>query len=260
MSPKISEEKERMIIDLYEGGMPIFKINKKLKMAKNTVHRILKRNNIEMRTNGGRYKISDEQEQEIVRLYTAGVHMSVICEKFKCAVSTARKTVKRSLGIVGNLSSRNHVWTEQDIKDIIEQYQNGKSQIDLAQHYKVSQTTISTVLMRNNICKKNMVGVNHGNWKGGRSIIKEGYIYVRVYPTDQFFDMTNTSGYVLEHRLVMAKHLNRSLSKNETVHHINGNRSDNRIENLQLRLGNHGRNQCYKCNKCGSYDIITVHT
>lgn len=50
----------------------------------------------------------------------------------------------------------------------------------------------------------------------------------------------DANGYVLQHILVMEQHLGRYLDKRFTVHHKNGIRNDNRIENLEIRLGNHG--------------------
>lgn len=87
-----------------------------------------------------------------------------------------------------------------------------------------------------------------------------GYVYVLVPRDDPMRIMAGraASGYVLEHRLVMARSLGRVLRQDETVHHINGDRKDNRLENLQVRQGKHGSGVAMTCNNCGSHDIAHV--
>ena len=82
-------------------------------------------------------------------------------------------------------------------------------------------------------------------WNGGIKKLKSGYIIVYLYDTDPYHCMCSYEGrnYVMQHRLIMAKHLGRPLTKKETVHHKNGIRDDNRIENLELWSGNHSAGQ-----------------
>ena len=83
---------------------------------------------------------------------------------------------------------------------------------------------------------KNMIGKysgeNHPLWKGGK-INNKGYIlvYKPNYPNNR------KDNYIYEHRLIMEEYLGRCLFSYEIIHHKNGIKTDNRIENLELLPG-----------------------
>jgi hypothetical protein len=77
-------------------------------------------------------------------------------------------------------------------------------------------------------------GPDNPRWRGGRKITPAGYVAVRLGKDDPLYKMVGRNGYVLEHRLVMARALGRCLATNEEVHHKNRDKSDNKLENLEL--------------------------
>lgn len=79
-------------------------------------------------------------------------------------------------------------------------------------------------------------GKNKGKWHkpsqyGGHTKLREDG-YVAVYLPDH--PNASIEGYVMEHHLVMEAKIGRFIKKGEVVHHINHDRKDNRLENLQL--------------------------
>lgn len=259
MSPKTSLEIQKRTISLYQEGLSIDKIRKKLGIGKNNVHRILKRHNVKIRTKGGRYKLSIDQKKEIKKLYESGVNSGVLCKQFGCAYSTLRSAIKELGGKTTRCGCQKKELTKEDIDDIIFLYKSGYSQTKIANKYGMGQSTISSLLIKNNISIRKNRGKYGNMYNGGRHLNNQGYVLVLLDNNDPYYCMTNSSSYVLEHRLVMARFLGRPLTKNETVHHVDGNRTNNKIENLQLRHGQHGKGVCCKCLDCGSFNVKITH-
>lgn len=101
-----------------------------------------------------------------------------------------------------------------------------------------------------------VIGMKKGILKEDVRIFKhpEGYLYIKVRnnKTDKRYKL---------HKLILEYKIGRKLAKNEVTHHINNNKQDNRLENLEVRIkGNHQSEHRKSqkdfskttCSKCGN--------
>lgn len=201
--------------------------------------------------------ITSEQEQEIVKLHGAGVPAAELAKKFGCSSWRIARAVKSAGLPTQPRGNRQRILSDEQCDRAVALYVEGHSQAGVAALFGVSQAVICRVMRERgmNVRIARARGAKHGGWVGGRVKHGDGYILALVTADDPLAAMRNRMGYVLEHRLVMARSLGRPLAPHETVHHINGQRDDNRLENLQLRQGKHGRGARFVCRDCGSHNV-----
>ena len=153
----------------------------------------------------------------LYELYTVkGMPMHEIASKLEIAIGTVYNYLKkyeiqtRSRSESFDLKRENGWTYPTEAREKISQKHKGKKYSEETRH-KMSESA-------------KLKGVGH------KKVRKDGYI--SIYFPDH--PKSNKEGYIMEHILVMECVIGRWLEENEVVHHINGNRQDNRKENLQL--------------------------
>lgn len=230
------EGKFNDVKEAYLSGDKIEDIASKYSVHTQTIRNVLKKCGIRA---DRKTKINSFPKEEIKLKYNSGKPAIAIAKEYNTS-ETMIFNILRDCGV----STRNakdyltKILTSQQIDEIEARWKNHESTEDLAKEYQIPRYKISQYLKQR----------GHLLTKRSKRIPKkteQGYVYIWIDSDDFYFSMahkdtTRKSGsYVLEHRYNMAKLLGRCLTQEETVHHINGNRSDNRIENLELWTGNH---------------------
>lgn len=76
---------------------------------------------------------------------------------------------------------------------------------------------------------------------GAKRVDKAGYVMVKVGTDRTAHLRADRDGWVYEHIVVAQEKYGIPITREYTVHHINGDRQDNRPANLDLRHGPHGK-------------------
>lgn len=205
---------------------------------------------------GGRRSLDGADESQVAERYLAGRSLSQLASTFAVSVPTIRGCLRRQ-GVAARSTGRDKFWTVEQDRQVGQWLDDGASTRTIAERLGVQPGAVSRALRRIRP-QPARTGPDSPTWRGGRIVMTGGYVGIRPTEDDLRFCDPRSNGYVAEHRLVAARFLGRKLLPSETVHHLNGQSDDNRLENLQIRQGNHGRGVAMKCQDCGSVNVEAV--
>lgn len=252
-----SPEHDAMILAAYDRLKNGTKVAKELGFNDRTVYRVLAKNGFDGGTAkiefyGRLRKFTDADVGKVVDAYKSGVSATAIAKENDCAVWTVLEALKRA-GVEIRDKPRMTRVEREEVKSL---YEGGLNFKEVAEKTGRHVNTIMAMMNKNysDVVRSDMVGPGGPHWKGGRTK-SQGYSQVWIADDDPLVSMRGSGSYALEHRIVMARKLKRLLLDSETVHHIDGNRENNDLANLQLRQGKHGKHTVMYCMTCGSLHI-----
>jgi hypothetical protein len=257
--PGVTDEQRDVILRRYQEGASYKSITRELGIGNRKLQAVLLESGPGPRPRS-KARFSKQEAQEVVARFLAGESMAALARSYGTSRYPVVQAIKKAGLQPGPRGNRNQSFTPEQIQEMATRWYAGESQTTIGYSMGLTQSAVSRALLRAGIKphKWTPSGKQHHSWKGGRVRDVHGYWQIRLLPDDPLFVMANSSGYAMEHRIVMARKLGRSLKPGETVHHIDGDKSHNEEDNLELRQGKHGKGVRYRCRCCGSYDVEEV--
>lgn len=241
---KNKEITKELIVGMYfDEGLSLAKIAEKVGRAPSVIGRRFKRYGVKLRSvkeaNGK--KVSIEVLNDLFVKNRTSMKSAV--KILNMSPATIRTKLKEN-GIV--------LMTKKDYpnKEQIESFYNeGASVEGVANSFGISLGTMRRIMYKYNIKIRSIKETwalrysKDRSWalcgRTGRTVAPKGYIYINANTFEPeeyelFKPMMKKGNQIFEHRVVMARHLGRPLDQKEVIHHKNGVKDDNRLENLEI--------------------------
>jgi len=228
-------EQKAAVVAAYLEGESIRRIAQRLAVRATCIIEALNEASIDRRHRGKQPMLDDETAREIAEAYQAGEKLTGLAARYNVSYITIRNYLVKQ-GIEMRPAHKSVFWTEERKAEAARRYQAGENQQEIAAVLRCSQHGVSNILRRLGVLARGPYRrrEGHPSWNGGRTLTEDGYVRVKL--PDEYrhlFPDIPANGYVLEHRLVMARHLGRPLHPDENVHHKRDN-AENDLEHLEL--------------------------
>jgi hypothetical protein len=233
MNHKITPEIDRMIADHYLQHRNAPLLSCETGISKSAIYSSLRRQGIQRERQGARPDM--EKERRIVELFQELKSTRLVSDRMGIPLNRIHYALKKAQIETPRIGRRHNPYAACDVnaEKVLKMCEDGCSLSEIGEAVGTKGEEVKKFLRRHGINKefpKATYGERHYAWKG-RLIDKNGYVMIHCKGHPNARKHTH---YIFEHRLVMEDSLGRFLLPTEVVHHINGVKNDNRIENLQL--------------------------